>query len=90
MNIEYAPEDIREIINIVDPYLPLVDEILEKAGPILDKIFSRLTQYERENTVKSIKYYESEGFSRADAILLTINSNVALQKVLENTSAKRK
>lgn len=90
MNTDYSPEDIREIIKVVDPYLTLVDEILDKAAPVLDKIFSRLSSYMREQNVKTIKYYESEGFTRAEALLLTINTSTSLVKALENTGKGKK
>ena len=91
MQNQYSPEVIRQMINeFVKPYLPLVDEVLDDVAPALDKVFSRLMQYTREQTVKSIRYYESQGMDRKDAILLTINGNVALAEVVKNAGNKQK
>jgi ABC-type branched-subunit amino acid transport system ATPase component len=85
MENQYSPEVIREIMKLyVDPYIPLVDEVLNGISPALDKIFGRLAQYLREQNIKSIKYYESEGLSHSDSILLTINGNIALTEMVKN------
>jgi len=67
---------------LVDPYLPLVDEALDKYAPVLDKIFSRMNSYMREKNVENIKFYEKEGLSHKEAILLCINAQASIQKAL--------
>jgi hypothetical protein len=77
-------EEIREVIAEYKPFIPLVEEILDEAAPILDKVFGRLMQYMREQTMKSLQYYQSEGLSLHDAMLLTINGNIALADAVKN------
>lgn len=90
MKSDYSPDQVKDIIKTIEPYLPLVDDILNKAAPVLDKIFSCLSNYMREQNATSIKYYVSQGMTREEAFLLTIKSNVALQKALDNIGKGKK
>ncbi len=84
MKTDYSLQEIRDIMAFIEPYLTIVNLILDKGSPILDKIFSRFAQYMREENMKAIRYYESQELTIQDAILLTINSSLALQNALEN------
>ena len=82
-------EDLREMIAEYKPYIPLVEEIVDEAAPVLEKVFGRFLQYMREQTMASISYYKAQGLSHRDAILLVINGNVALAEAVKNMGNKQ-
>jgi hypothetical protein len=88
--LESSPDEIREIFEAFRPYLPLVDETIDELAPILDKVFGRMLQYIREQTKNTFNYYLEQGFSRQEAMLLTLNASAALQKTLENIKTNKK
>ena len=83
-------EEIREVIAEYKPYIPLVEEVINEAAPVLDKVFGRFIQYMREQTVASLMYYRSQGLSESDAMLLTINANIALAEAVKNIGNNKK
>lgn len=86
----FTPEEIQEIIAIGRAYIPVIEQAIDEVAPVLDEIYSRLSIYMREQNVAAIKFYEENGMSHSEAILLCINANVALSKALENTRKNRK
>jgi hypothetical protein len=83
-------EQIEEMVAIGKAYIPVIEQAIDEAAPVLDKIFTRISYYMREQNVAAIQFYEENGMSHSEAILLVINSNAALQKALENTGKNRK
>jgi len=91
INEEYSPEVIKEVMDkVIKPYIPLIDEIMDEYAPVLGKIFDRLTQYSREKTMESIKYYQLHGLTQQEAILLIINGKVALAEMVHELGKSKK
>ncbi len=85
-----TPEQIEDIVKLGKLYIPAMEKAIDEAAPVLDKIITRISNYMRERNVANIQFYEDHGMSHSEAILLCINSNVALVKALENTGKNRK
>jgi hypothetical protein len=84
---------IKELVSVATTLKPIIsqsaDELLDAYGPELGKIFSRLNNYLVEQTITMIRKYEAEGFTREEAILLTLNNKLALKEVIQNVNGKQ-
>lgn len=87
---KFSPEQIQEIMDIGRAFIPVVEQVIDEAAPVLDKIYTRISNYMMEQNITAIKFYERKGMSHSEAILLVINANVALTKALENMSKNSK
>jgi len=86
----FSPEEIEDLVEVGKEYIPAVEKAIDELAPILDKVFSRLSCYGREQNVKAMEFYLQNGFSREEGLLLIINSNVALQKMVDNMGKNKK
>ena len=87
----------REYLELAKSFAPLADEVLDVAfayGPALRKLMDSIQDYIIYRTYVSIKQFEGLGMTRDEAIMLTINSKVSLQEMVNrlgstNKSAKK-
>lgn len=86
----FSEDQIKELMDVGRAFIPLIEQAIDEAAPVLDRIITRISNYMREQNVAAIKFYEDRGLSHAEAILLVINANVALSKALENIGKNRK
>ena len=86
----YAPEVIKEWMNEIDPYFPLANEIADKLAPVILPLAERIDKYLRTKRVEEFNYYLSQGFERKEALLLMINSRVALQETIATMGNNKK
>lgn len=76
-----SPEMLKELI---EEYKPVIKEVT----PVLKEFLRDLLFFCREVTIDNIHSYMAEGFTKEEAILLTINTSVALTKVVESYGKK--
>lgn len=88
-------EDIKELLNYVslaDDFKPVFKEILkilESYGSELNVVIKNISKTLADNKIEIIRYYQDAGFTKEEAILLTINSGHALTKTLSNININR-
>lgn len=94
MNI--TQEQITELISMMkmaDDFKPLLKEVLkvvESYSVEFKDLIDKLRKYARESKVENIKYYESMGFSKDQAILLAIDSEVAIRRLSNKMNYNKK
>jgi len=86
----YTPEVIKAIMDEIDPYLPLVNEVADKLAPVISTLIERADKYLRAQRAEEFQYYLSKGFERKEALLLMINSKVALAEMITNIGSNNK
>jgi hypothetical protein len=86
----FSPEEIGDLIEVAKEYVPVVEVAIDELAPVLDKMFSRLSCYMQQGNVEAMEFYLQNGFSREEALLLIINSSVALQKMADNMGKNKK
>ena len=90
--------DIKTIISLITEgksYIPAIKsgvDLVQEACTELKPLFESLSDQMVKNTVKSIDQYKAAGFTRDEAILLTLNTKVALSESLKSfdTALKNK
>jgi len=81
-------ETIAEILALIGSakeFKPIVEsglEALKEYLPYLDELYSKLLDYQIEKTVYAIKKYKELGLSDEVAVLLVLNSKIAMQDAL--------
>jgi len=83
-------KEVELLLEMVDPYLPLVEKITDKLAPVLDKLVDRISKYNRQTNVDAFKFYLSQGMTREESLLLVINAQAAMEKAIQNISASKK
>lgn len=84
--------DIEELLETVEEFRPFVKAVVETVrsfGPELESLLCPMKDWLQKERIKAIKEYENAGFSREHAILLTIDSNIALEKMINNAVDKK-
>jgi len=77
--------EILELIGSAREFKPIVElgiEALKEYLPYLDELYSGLLDYQIEKTVYAIERYKELGCSAESAVLLVLNSRVALQDAM--------
>lgn len=93
--MKFTEEDIQMFITILDgaeSFRPLVNKALDVAesyGPELAALFDGLFDYSVQRNTDTFNQYCNNGFSREEAMLLTLNSNVALNDALNKTNKRK-
>ncbi len=72
-------EDLKEMLEIVTTVAPLVIKavlptLTGEIGPALGKIYSGVTEFIDNETIKSIKRFEAAGLDITDAVALAMKS----------------
>lgn len=81
------------ILNEAESFRPLVKKVLdtiESYGPELARLFDDLADYSVKRNAKTFNMYRDNGFSRKEAMLLVLNSKVALSEALNNHNKGKK
>ena len=85
-------EEIAELISMGTEYLeifratiPLMKEVVTEVKPFMEK----LAEFKVEVTCASFDGYREHGFSREEALLLTINSEHALSTTLDKVQLNK-
>jgi hypothetical protein len=82
-----------QCLNEVESFRPLVQKVLdiiESYGLEVARLFDGLTDYSVKRITKTFNMYRDNGFSREEAILLVLNSKVALLEALNNYNKAKK
>ena len=72
--------DIKEIFDDIDTYKSIFEIMIRESTVYFD----RFADYITDTKIKQIKRYKEAGFSREEAILLTIDSANSIIKALNN------
>jgi len=86
-----SSEELAEVVQYIESYASLAEKfvpIIMKIGGDIEPIIISLTDYVVDNTIRMILRYEKAGFTREDAILLTISNRDNLIKSLQQSSKK--
>ena len=82
-----------ELIRVADDFMPLVELTLKKSELALSKLGPMLVSFNEfcvnQNT-SNFDLYLAKGFTRTEAMFLTLNAKVALQAALEKMNTKNK
>lgn len=87
-SIPAALEFLTELKEFRPMILQIVNEI-EKYGPDIHQILNKMSLSMVDIKAAMIKKYQKEGFTRKEAILLTIDSATALQKAFSVKSSSK-
>jgi len=64
--------------------------LIYKFAPVLGKILDSTGDYMKERTVKSFNFYLENGFSREEALMLVLNSRIALAEMMKEVKVAKK
>ena len=84
-------EELVELLKEAESYRPGVRMILDAVksyGPELAEIPEALGNWIVDNRIKHVKRYEDAGFSKQDAIDMTLDDVWAIRRVLRNNNSK--
>ena len=88
--------EILEFINQAEVFRPVVDKALdtiETFGPEFQKIadiFDNLRKYVVKGSIASFEEFQKAGFSREEAMLLTLDTKMAFIKIIQQNKNKEK
>lgn len=85
--LESIEEACKEVENL-KPLLKLVLETIEYFGPEFATIPDDIIDWIVARRIKTIALYEESGFTREEAILMTLDGKVALQTYISNLPKK--
>lgn len=94
--MKLTQEDIKlfmELIGKSDEFRPVVNKIidvLESYGPELDRVMRTLITRAEQRNSDSFNLYLSNGFSREEAMMLILNTNISLQESVKSNIKRRK
>ena len=87
-------EDAKLWLGIAKEVEPLanegIDQLLDGYAPILAKVSERLRKFNVETSTQTIKDFRSAGFSKKEAILLTLNTKLAMEELLDKMGKNKK
>lgn len=93
--MKFTEEDIQMFITLLDgaeSFRPLVNkalDVVKSYSPELATFFDGLFDYSVQRVTNTFNQYCNNGFSREEAMLLTLNSNVALNDALNKTNKRK-
>ena len=79
--------DVLELLDDVNEFKPLVGKItkvLIEYGGEFKELFDAIQDRIVDSRIRIIRKYQDSGFTKEEAILFTLDSNVALRTYLEN------
>ena len=85
--------DLISMMSMADDFKPLLKEalkIVESYSVEFKDLIDNYRKYARESKVENIKYYEAMGLSKDQAILLTIDSEVAIRRLSNKMNYNKK
>ena len=78
--INYIHENKEEL----KPAIKKIIDVVLEFGPEFKEIIEELNNYSISLTSRTIQRFEMEGFSKEEAILLTLNTRLALKESFNN------
>lgn len=93
--MEFKAEDLKEIIQIIeiaDEFVPIVKKGVEKSNTLLREfrpLIDNFVDYIADSKIKMINKYLDSGFSRDEAILMTLDQWAAFSNSLKNSQSKK-
>jgi len=78
--------ELMEILKEIDEVKEITDLVIKESYPYIERIVNGITDLK----IRSIKKYMDNGFTKEEAILLTIDSSAALIKSLDKTNTGTK
>lgn len=94
--MNFTKEEVMEVIELLkdaSEYKPLVKifiDVIESYGSEIRRLPDAFIAYSNEKTVESFQYFLNEGFSREEAMLLTIDAKASLQKIFKDIDKNKK
>ena len=85
------PSDAIEIVEIAEEYFPVVKKaipLIKKLGKEFKPLMDALSDNFVDSNVRCIKRYQDNGFTRDEAILMTISTRVSIQEAVRNMNKK--
>lgn len=82
-----------EMIGVADDFMPLVELTLQKSELALSKLGPMIKNFSGfcvNQTTNNFNQYLANGFTREEAMLLTLNARVALQDGLNRMNTQKK
>ena len=86
-------QELLELVSNVEAFKPLVRAVLDALKSYSDElkeIPEAITRWAVATRIETIKQYEAAGFSREDAVLLTLDAVYAASKISERTRVSSK
>jgi hypothetical protein len=89
-------EDLKEILEVLteaESFRPIVKAIidtLKSYGPEIEELPKKFSQWLVKNRIESINIYEGAGFSREDAITMTLDDVWAFRRMSKNINKSSK
>ena len=78
-------EDIMAIINSAEEFRPIVQQVIKTVlsiGPEIQPVLEGMRSFLVQSRIKSIAEYERAGFTREDAITMTLDEAFAIRRVV--------
>ena len=94
--MEFSKEDIKKYAELLGqaeefrPLVKLVFEIIKSYSSEVKGLLEPLSEWITGNRIKTIEMYETAGFSRDDAIIMTLDDIYALKKASEKFGNRNK
>jgi len=94
--MKLSKEELNEIIELCQqaeefkPTIRAILDILKNYSSELKEIPEAFVGWMREQRIQSIAFYESQGFDRDEAILMTLDDSLAINKIQEKMEKNRK
>jgi len=88
--MKLSQEDLAEIMEVLkdaEQFRPLVRTVLDTIksfGPEIEEIPKVCRSWIVKERIASIKQYRDAGFSKADAILMTLDDRAAMRRISES------
>ena len=86
-------ESAIELINQADLFKPVVGAIVSAIvsyGPELSQLIEPVRRAGVERRIESIRQYESAGFTKQDAIMMTLDDVAQIKDVIQRANVKGK
>jgi len=83
---------IAELLSDAETFRPLVKSVLdtiESFGPELKQLPERAMDWAVKHRIKTIGIYEKAGFSREDAITMTLDDVWAFKRMVQKVNTKK-
>lgn len=94
--MKLTQEDIKLFMELIDkseefrPVVNKIIDVLESYGPELDRVMRTLFTRAEQRNSDSFNLYLSNGFSREEAMMLILNTNISLQESVKSNIKRRK
>ncbi len=89
-------EEILEYMALLDsaddfkPLVKKVAEVIKDYSGEFKELVEDLADYIRKNRVKSVNFYTDEGFSKQEAILMSMHDTTSLEKMMSKFNYRSK